>query len=66
MIKIKEITKHNMWHPKSMMPFGKVTIVKRKSLLVSKINHVMLFLPAPKIETIFKLDTMLKSYTWSN
>ena len=44
-IKDTSITKNNMWHPKSMMAFGKVTIVKRKSLLVSKSNHVMYVVP---------------------
>ena len=51
MQKIKKLIR--TWSTRKLTPYGKVVIVK--SLLLSKITHVLLSLPSPKDSTIKKI-----------
>ena len=55
--KIKEIQKLiKIWNARFLTPFGKVVIIK--SLLISKITHVLLSLPSPTQESFKNLEEM--------
>ena len=55
-IKEKEIEKLiHVWSGRNITPLGKITIIK--SLLISKITHILLSLPSPKIGTFKKIRT---------
>ena len=59
--KEKEIVKLiNTWKGRNITPIGKITIIK--SLLISKITHIMLSLPTPKERTIINLDTVFRNF----
>ena len=52
-LKIEKIKKLiRTWSTRKLTPYGKVTIVK--SLLLSKITHILLSLPSPNTNTIKK------------
>ena len=50
----------NIWSGRYLTPFGKIIIIK--SLLISKITHVLLSLPTPKKSTFEKIETCLKQF----
>ena len=57
--KIIEIQKLTyLWNARNLTPYGKIIITK--SLLISKITHVLLSLPSPNQTTIIKLENMFK------
>ena len=61
--KILEIQKLiYLWNARNLTPYGKITIIK--SLLISKITHVLLSLPSPNRTTFDKLEDMFKSFLW--
>ena len=51
-----------LWNARNVMPYGKIIIIK--SLLISKITHVLLSLPSPNQTTINKLENMFKNFLW--
>ena len=52
-LKIQKIKKLiRTWSTRQLTPYGKVVIVK--SVLLSKITHILLSLPSPKVSTINK------------
>ena len=59
--KIKNLIR--TWSTRKLTPYGKVTIVK--SLLLSKITHILLSLPSPKLHTIKLIEQMFLSFIWS-
>ena len=62
--KIKEINKLIMiWNGRNITPYGKITITK--SLLISKITHILLSLPSPKENTYKKLENIFKEFIWN-
>ena len=62
--KIKEINKLIvLWKGRNITPMGKITITK--SLLISKITHILLSLPTPKEDTFKKLETTFKNFIWN-
>ena len=64
-IKLKEIHKLiQIWNGRFLTPFGKVVIIK--SLLISKITHVLLSLPSPKPDTIIQIEETFKNFLWNN
>ena len=64
-LKLKEIYKLiQIWNGRFLTPFGKVVIIK--SLLISKITHVLLSLPSPKPSTIIQLEETFKNFLWNN
>ena len=52
------------WSTRKLTPYGKVTIVK--SLLLSKITHILLSLPSPKVTTIKSSEKIFLSFIWSD
>ena len=64
-LKIQKIKKLiRTWSTRKLSPYGKVVIAK--SLLLSKITHILLSLPCPKASTIKKLETIFYSFIWSD
>ena len=53
-----------IWNERNLTPYGKIIIIK--SLLISKITHVLLSLPSPQSETFLKLENMFKSFIWGS
>ena len=61
--KIKEIQKLIfIWNGRYLTPYGKIIIIK--SLLISKITHVLLSLPSPSPFTINKLEKIFQEFIW--
>ena len=55
----------NIWTPRNLTQFGKITIIK--SLLISKVTHILLSLPNPKTQTLYEIDCLFKNkQTWKN
>ena len=52
------------WSCRQLTHYGKVTIVK--SLLLSKITHILLSLPSPSLEILKQIDTIFLKFIWSN
>ena len=52
------------WSTRKLTPYGKVVIVK--SLLLSKITHILLSLPSPNESTIKQLEKIFYSFEWSD
>ena len=64
-IKMNEILKLiRLWGGRNITPIGKITIVK--SLLISKIIHILLSLPTPKKDTFNKLENVFKEFIWNH
>ena len=63
--KEKEIFKLiNTWKGRNITPIGKITIIK--SLLISKITHIMLSLPTTNERTMMNLDTVFRNFLWND
>ena len=60
--KIKKLIR--TWSTRKLTPYGKVTIVK--SLLLSKITHILLSLPSPKAQTIKSIEQIFLSFIWND
>ena len=58
---IKKIIR--IWQPRNRTPYGKVTIIK--SLLLSKITHMLLSLPSQNFICITELNNAFCSFLWS-
>ena len=54
----------NAWSCRNITPIGRVTILK--SLVLSKITHVLLTLPSPDNDTIKILDNLSYNFIWKN
>ena len=52
-----------LWNSRNLTPYGKIAIIK--SSLISKITHVLLFLPSPKNETFNELENVFKIFIWN-
>ena len=52
------------WSCRQLTPYGKVIIVK--SLLLSKITHILQSLPSPSFEVLKQIDTLFLNFVWSN
>ena len=50
------------WNKQNLSVFGKVTVVK--SILLSKITHLLISLPSPDTNFIKKLEHILFNYVW--
>ena len=61
--KIGEIQKLiALWNARNLTPYGKIVITK--SLLISKITHVLLSLPYPSSDLINRLEIVFKNFIW--
>ena len=52
-----------VWGSRNLTPYGKVSIIK--SLLMSKITHVLLSLPSPSVICMKELYNTFSSFLWS-
>ena len=57
---IKKLTR--VWQSRNLTPYGKVTIIK--SLLLSKITHMLLSLPSPNFFSIKELNNTFSNFIW--
>ena len=63
-VKLKEINSLILaWSGRNITPLGRITITK--SLLISKITHILLSLPTPSDYMIKKLENIFKDFIWS-
>ena len=53
-----------LWNARNLTPYGKIIVIK--SLLISKITHVLLSLPSPSLELLSRLETIFKNFIWKN
>ena len=61
--KIGEIQKLiRIWSSRNLTPYGKVTIIK--SLLISKITHMLLSLPSPSCYCFKNLNNLFSNFLW--
>ena len=52
----------NNWSKRDLTPFGKVTVIK--TLIISKIVHLLIALPSPSSKIVKKINTMLYDFLW--
>ena len=52
----------NKWTKRDLTPFGKVTVIK--SLVISKIVHILLALPSPSEKLFKRIENMLFDFLW--
>ena len=52
----------NAWSRRNLTPFGKITVIK--SLVLSKITHLLLNLPDPDDYFLKELNTLLFNFLW--
>ena len=61
--KMTEMQKEiNMWSRRDLTPFGKVTVIK--TLIISKIVHLLIALPSPSKKIINELNKMFYNFLW--
>ena len=51
-----------IWSTRNLTPYGKVTIIK--SLLISKITHMLLSLPSPSSECLNTINNAFTKFLW--
>ena len=52
------------WSNRNITPIGRVTVCK--SLIISKITHILMSLPTPSVDTFKVLETLLINFIWKN
>ena len=60
MAEIKNLIR--VWSTRKLTPYGKVTIVK--SLLLSKITHILLSLPSPENALFKEIENIFLTFVW--
>ena len=53
----------NKWSKRDLTPFGKVIVIK--SLVLSKIVHILMSLPSPDKKLIKKINNILYNFLWN-
>ena len=54
----------SIWNVRNLTPYGKVVIVK--SLIYSKITHILLSLPKPSEKAFIDIQSLIDSLLWNN
>ena len=54
----------NNWTRRDITPFGKIVVIK--TLIVSKIVHILISLPSPSETLVKKINKMLYDFLWDN
>ena len=57
-------TEIDNWSKRDLTPFGKVTVIK--SLILSKVVHILQALPTPSKQIIKEVENILYKFLWSN
>ena len=52
----------NQWSKRDLTPLGRITVLK--TLIISKIVHLLLALPSPSEKLLRELNTMFYSFLW--
>ena len=52
----------NNWAKRDLTPFGKVTVIK--TLIISKIVHILISLPTPNKKIVIRINRMLYEFLW--
>ena len=52
------------WSSRKITPIGRVTVCK--SLIISKITHILISLPTPTVEMLNFLENLLINFVWKN
>ena len=61
--KLTEIQKDlNQWSKRDLTPFGKVMVLK--TLIISKIVHLLISLPTPSIKMTNEINSMFYRFLW--
>ena len=61
--KLPEIRRElSQWEKRDLTPFGKITIIK--TIILSKIVHLLIALPSPSQKLLNELNTLLYSFLW--
>ena len=61
--KIDEVKREiSRWNKRNMTPLGKITIIK--TLIVSKLTHLLINLPDPPLRFLKELDTVIYRFLW--
>ena len=64
-VKLAEIEKEmKQWSKRILTPIGRLTVLK--TLLISKLNHLIISLPNPSGDQILKLNKMLFEFIWKS
>ena len=53
----------NAWSRRNLTPFGRITVIK--SLVVSKITHLLMNLPDPEGSFLKELNELLYNFLWN-
>ena len=53
----------NAWSRRSLSPFGRITVIK--SLVISKITHLLINLPDPEESFLKELTKLLYNFLWN-
>ena len=53
-----------MWRMRNLTLYGKITVIK--SLVLSKINHLLSSLPTPSNQIMKEIENLLFSFLWNN
>ena len=53
----------NAWSRRNLTPFGRITVIK--SLVISKITHLLMNLPDPEESFLKELNTLLYNFLWN-
>ena len=57
-------TELNQWSKRDITPFGKVTVIK--TLIISKIVHLLICLPTPSLKVIKELNNIFFKFLWND
>ena len=52
-----------LWNTRNLTPYGKIIIVK--SLLISKVIHILFSLPSPSAEMLSTLEQLFRNFIWN-
>ena len=53
----------NAWSRRNLTPFGRITVIK--SLVISKITHLLMNLPDPEESFLKELNKLLYNFLWN-
>ena len=54
----------NKWTKRDLTPFGKIVVIK--TLILSKIVHILIALPSPSNKIVKKVNKMIFDFLWNN
>ena len=52
------------WKFRNLTPIGRITVIK--TLVIPKLNHLILTIPNPSVEFIIAFERKLFNFVWNN